>query len=350
MHIHNRLISSSLVAAALAVAALLTFSAIASAQATRTWVSGVGDDVNPCSRTAPCKTFAGAISKTAAGGEIDALDPGGFGAVTITKAITIDGGGTYASILNASTNGIIVNAAPDDDVILRNLSIQGSQLIAPPACRWTGLSAIRLLAARTLRVENVAINNQNLGVEVVASGTDPDIFLDVTLKNLSISNTCTAGVKAAPTAGHPVRMAIEDSTISNANTALRLEAGSETWMKSSSLFLNNLGIDTSAGGVLHSLGGNAVAGNATDGSFTDVIDGSPAPVTPPSVALCTVKRVTGKTKSQASQVLTAAGCKLGRVKYVKVQRRSQRKKVIGQSIPSGVQVLAGTGVNVTIGK
>ena len=66
---------------------------VANAQATRTWISGVGDDANPCSRTAPCKTFAGAISKTAAGGEIDVLDPGGFGAVTITKAITLDGGG-----------------------------------------------------------------------------------------------------------------------------------------------------------------------------------------------------------------------------------------------------------------
>src|SRR5260221_4167848 len=76
---------------------LLVFFALAttmlSAQASRTWVSGVGDDANPCSRTAPCKTFAGAISKTAAGGEIDALDPGGFGAGTITKAITIAGGG-----------------------------------------------------------------------------------------------------------------------------------------------------------------------------------------------------------------------------------------------------------------
>ena len=58
----------------------------ASAQAIRTWVSGVGDDVNPCSRTAPCKTFAGAISKTAAGGEINCLDSAGYGAVTITKS------------------------------------------------------------------------------------------------------------------------------------------------------------------------------------------------------------------------------------------------------------------------
>lgn len=332
--------------------AMLMIASSAQAQATRTWVSGVGDDANPCSRTAPCKTFAGAISKTAAGGEIDVIDPGGYGAVTITKAITIDGTGANASILNASTNGIVINAAPDDDVILRNLSIQASQLIAPPACRWTGLSAIRLLAARTLRVENVTINNQNVGVDVVASGSNPDIFLDVLLKNVSISNTCTAGVKAAPAAGHPVRMAIEDSTISNANTALRLEAGSETWMKSSSLFLNNLGIDTSAGGVLHSLGGNAVAGNASDGSFTDVIDGTPAPAPAPvpAVTLCTVKRVTGKTKAQASQVLAVAGCKLGRVKYIKARKRTQRKKVLSQTIPSGVQVLAGTRVNVTIGK
>src|SRR5256886_3806650 len=85
------------------------FATVAHGQATRTWVSGVGDDVNPCSRTAPCKTFAGAISKTASGGEIDALDPGGFGAVTITKSITIAGDGTLASILASGTNGVNVN-------------------------------------------------------------------------------------------------------------------------------------------------------------------------------------------------------------------------------------------------
>src|SRR5579872_6278782 len=98
----------------------------AQAQASRTWVSGVGDDANPCSRTAPCKTFAGAISKTAAGGEIDALDPGGFGAVTITKAMTIDGGGgQVASVLVAGTNGIVVQAGASDYVVLRNLRING---------------------------------------------------------------------------------------------------------------------------------------------------------------------------------------------------------------------------------
>src|SRR5476649_1060438 len=105
----------------------LLASAPASAQATRTWVSGVGDDVNPCSRTAPCKTFAGAISKTAAGGEISVLDPGGFGAVTITKAMTLDGDGTLGSILNAgSVNGIVVNAGTSDQVYIRSLSINGT--------------------------------------------------------------------------------------------------------------------------------------------------------------------------------------------------------------------------------
>src|SRR6476659_2342872 len=89
----------------------LICSSLVQAQATRTWVSGVGDDVNPCSRTAPCKTFAGAISKTAEGGEIDALDPGGFGGVTITKAMTIEGthGSGFGSILNASVSGVIIN-------------------------------------------------------------------------------------------------------------------------------------------------------------------------------------------------------------------------------------------------
>jgi hypothetical protein len=118
------------------------------AQASRTWVSGVGDDANPCSRTAPCKTFAGAISKTAAGGEIDALDPGGYGSVTITKSIIIEGRGTMASILSSGTNGIIVNAGDSDTVILRNLSIFGF---------GTSLSGINFLAGANLVVENCMI-------------------------------------------------------------------------------------------------------------------------------------------------------------------------------------------------
>src|SRR5690349_19227494 len=87
----------------LGAACLVSVLATSAYAASRTWVSGVGDDVNPCSRTAPCKTFAGAISKTDVNGEINCLDPGGFGAVTITKSITIDCHEIFASILYSGT-------------------------------------------------------------------------------------------------------------------------------------------------------------------------------------------------------------------------------------------------------
>src|SRR5687767_12503078 len=139
----------ALVAMALA-ASSLGWAAPAFGQATRTWVSGVGDDANPCSRTAPCKTFAGAISKTATGGEISVLDPGGFGALNITKSITIDGAGTQASILALNTNGIIVNA-PAGTVNLRNLSINGAN--------GTTGNGIRILQAAAVNIENVTLMN-----------------------------------------------------------------------------------------------------------------------------------------------------------------------------------------------
>src|SRR2546423_5207903 len=112
------------VSPALALIAL-AIPASASAQATRTWVSGVGDDANPCSRTAPCKTFPGAISKTANGGEINCLDPGGLGGVTITKSIAIKCQYTDGGVLVSGTNAIVVNAAATDKVVLKGLDING---------------------------------------------------------------------------------------------------------------------------------------------------------------------------------------------------------------------------------
>jgi Right handed beta helix region len=145
------------------LAVIMLAATFASAQASRTWVSGVGDDANPCSRTAPCKTFAGAISKTAAGGEIDALDPAGFGAVTITKAITIDGGGgQVASVLVSGTNGIVVQAGASDVVILRNLRINGI---------GTGINGIRFLAGKAMFVENTHIFGfTSNGIDIASAG------------------------------------------------------------------------------------------------------------------------------------------------------------------------------------
>src|SRR6266478_939702 len=178
------------------------WSSAAQAQATRTWVSGVGDDANPCSRTAPCKTFAGAISKTAAGGEIDALDPGGFGAVTITKAITIDGGGgQVASVLVSGTNGIVVQAnASTDVVILRNLRINGI---------GSGLNGIRFLSGKDLNVENCFIFGftQN-GVDIAlnqASQASAHII------NTVFKNNAGVGVRAANAVAPAVQVGVDNS-------------------------------------------------------------------------------------------------------------------------------------------
>ena len=144
---------------------LVTCSSLAHAQATRTWVSGVGDDANPCSRTAPCKTFAGAISKTATGGEINVLDPGGFGAVTITKSITISSEGFEAGVLVSGTNGIVINATTTSNVVLRGLDIEGL---------GTGLDGIKVLGGLgSLHVEKCTINNfrgtNGSGIEIATS-------------------------------------------------------------------------------------------------------------------------------------------------------------------------------------
>jgi hypothetical protein len=134
-------------------------------QATRTWVSGVGDDANPCSRTAPCKTFAGAISKTAAGGEINIIDPGGFGGVTITKSITIRGRGGTAGALVSGTNAIVINAAATDKVTIDGLDINGIGTGA-----FTSLTGIKVLSAARVNILNNEIYRFRAAVASVPTG------------------------------------------------------------------------------------------------------------------------------------------------------------------------------------
>lgn len=163
----------------------LLASGAAHAQATRTWVSGVGDDANPCSRTAPCKTFAGAISKTTAGGEIDVLDPGGFGAVTVTKAMTIDGGGgVVASAVVPGTNGIVINAGVNDVVILRNLKFQGLARSASTA----GLNGILLNSAGALHIDHCVIENFGQNGIQVGTSAGGQVLIDSTVSRGNVGN------------------------------------------------------------------------------------------------------------------------------------------------------------------
>src|SRR3712207_6273205 len=140
---------------------ILALTTLTQAQATRTWVSGVGDDANPCSRTAPCKTFAGAISKTAAGGVIVAIDPGGYGQVTITKSITPEGSGTLTSML-ATGNGIIINITNASDsgvVVIRGIDLNGIS-------KSPGAAGITVAAAKDVKIQDVVVDGFGLGVRV----------------------------------------------------------------------------------------------------------------------------------------------------------------------------------------
>jgi len=183
----------------------------AHAQATRTWVSGVGDDANPCSRTAPCKTFPGAISKTVAGGIISCLDPGGFGAVTITKSITIDCQGTFGGILASSTNGINVNGA-GIIVTIRNLAIEG----AP----GTGLIGVNFINGAALHIENCVIFGFRSGSARGISFTPPagaagKLFVQDTVINDNGVAQTGGAIVVNPTGGGTANFTISRTHMTN---------------------------------------------------------------------------------------------------------------------------------------
>lgn len=302
------------------VAAVLA-AGTANAQATRTWVSGVGDDANPCSRTAPCKTFAGAISKTAPKGEINVLDPGGFGAVTITKSISIESDSEMAGVLVSGTNAIIINAAPTDVVTLRGLTIEGL---------GTGLNGIRIIAAKqvhvedctihdfvnrgiiventanvvTLFVRNTVIRNNNLGggspagnsggILLKPTGTgsasalldhvqlDQNFFglrveanARATMSDSTASANSTFGVHAiVPVGGGvPASIILERVTISNNTTGVQAEGSANASVRLADTLItsNSAGLSSVTGGQILSWGTNSVAGNGTDGAPTAAV-------------------------------------------------------------------------------
>jgi hypothetical protein len=287
---------------ALALVALVLADSSAFAQAPRTWVSGVGDDVNPCSRTAPCKTFAGAISKTAPGGEISALDSGGFGSVTITKGITIDGTGVIASVLNSGgVNGITVNAGVNDVVTLRNITINGV---------GTGLNGVRHLQAGALprgclpgstgmtsksprqptgaahadRYHHPRLRRRRAAR---AGGRDPSCPVDnsrfersfygiraedgamVTVNRSVASNNINSGFRTN-SAGGAVEINLENSVASNngTNGISSTGAASIIRLSNSTITGNATGLSPSAGGQILSYGSNRISGNAVNGAPT----------------------------------------------------------------------------------
>jgi hypothetical protein len=226
----------------------LLAAAPAQAQATRTWVSGVGDDVNPCSRTAPCKTFAGAISKTATGGEINCLDPGGFGAVTITKSISIICDAGTAGVLVQGTNGIIVNAA-NSNVILEGLDIDGV---------GSGINGVTIINSAKVHINKTIIKNftQN-GVNVAGPVGARAVIQDTVILNNGLSGVAVAGASAAVNSANLVR-----TTIDNHPTASVSVTSPSSVNLSGNTFLGSAASVTGTGTV-NSFGNNAFGGTVT---------------------------------------------------------------------------------------
>ncbi len=241
------------IAGAILVPALAT--APAHAQATRTWVSGVGDDANPCSRTAPCKTFAGAISKTAAGGKINCLDPGGFGAVTITKSIEIDCLQFPGGILNSGVTGVNLSSTAGIKVVLRGIEIAGA---------GTGVNGISVNIASDLTVDKCFIIGQTgngIQTNTTVAGTTNVIVLDtvITQTNNGISLSATGG-------GVAILHARNTTIEKNAATAVLLNTTNTFGTVSNSLLHGNTnGVFMNAGSTQLNIHGSTVTNNSGTG-------------------------------------------------------------------------------------
>ena len=291
--------------APLVVLAALLLPSAASAQATRTWVSGVGDDANPCSRTAPCKTFAGAISKTASGGIINTMDDGGFGALTITKPITVNGGHHLAGVLaSGGINAINVAAGVNDKVVLKNLDIEGNGTTL-------GLNGVRITQAKSVRITNSSIGNfsrsaislePNAGTTTKLIASHNEMFdnggsgvnvaplntatANVTLRDNDVENngcgivatsfgmtnvfTSNCGTAAAGANVGTARIDAFGNEISQnaGNGVMSRGSGGTVRLSANTITLNQPGIGALDGGGLLSFGNNVIANNFGDGSTT----------------------------------------------------------------------------------
>jgi hypothetical protein len=245
-----RVVPVIILAAALAVLALP-----ARAQATRTWVSGVGDDTAACSRTAPCKTFAGAISKTAVGGEINVLDPGGFGGVTVTNSITIRADSTEAGVLVSGTNGITINIPTGGVVNINGLDFDG--LGSSP-------SGISVLSATRVHIYKSAIRNFTTGIDVVPTAAPAYVLItDTVLAN----NTTGVEFKSA-TIAEPAHGMLDNVTILGNSTSTGVLASgfhAIVTLNNSTIVGNKTGLKESNGQIL-TFGNNRVIDNTTNGA------------------------------------------------------------------------------------
>jgi hypothetical protein len=304
------------------VAAAAGHAVPASAQATRTWVSGVGDDTNTCSRTAPCKTFAGTIAKTTPGGEINCLDPAGYGSVTITVAISIICPYTEGGVLTSGGfTAITVSAGASDAVYLSGLDLSGA---------GTGLIGVNFITGGSLTIENSIIRgfgatngtgvlfqpsgtsrlnisnttisnngsagtgggitiqptgasggarfqinnvrlqgNANNGFRIDTTSNPSAVGVKGTIENSQISQSDTGMTLVTPAGGADARLAANNVTVSDNTTGLLVNGNfAKMLVSNSAIVINGIGVSALAGGSIYTLGNNRLQENTTNGAFT----------------------------------------------------------------------------------
>jgi parallel beta helix pectate lyase-like protein len=244
----------------------------AQAQATRTWVTGAGgSDANPCSRTAPCQTFAGAISKTAINGIINCIDSGAYGTVTITKSITIDCHEQTAGMLASGTTGVIINIAagnandPLRTVRLRNLNIDGTGTVGTVGTR-TGINGIRIDNAAIVYLDDMQVSDftQNGLLDQRTTGGRLHI------QNSTFRNNAVTGVVVNPSSG-TTRIDVDIDGLKSVGNSTGLTAADGVRMQvKRSVIANNLtnGVDAEGATTVMSIDDSIISNNATNGLFT----------------------------------------------------------------------------------
>ena len=208
------MISTKLASIGLAasLAAILP-AASAQAQAPRTFVSAAGSDSNPCSFAAPCRHFQAAVNATSAGGEVDALDPAGYGPIIISRAVTIEGQGWSYIAPPAGGNGITINAV-SGNVAIHGVSLNGAGITG-------GTNGIVFNSGSSLTVTDCVAQNFVTGASPISgigvliaptSGT-----VEFTITNTTASNNGYIGVAYYPQSGTATANGVIDHVVANAN-------------------------------------------------------------------------------------------------------------------------------------
>jgi parallel beta helix pectate lyase-like protein len=283
--------------------------ALASAAHAQIWVSAsVGNDANTCSRGLPCRTFQKAINVAPLWGTINVLDPGDYGSMTISQAVTVDGGGLASNVSTSYNNAAIAVQTPSGEVVqLRNMSIHGNGA-------YTGIS---YTGSGQLVIENLKING--FGGDCINAGTSGPGTSDLVIKDTSIDNCSSAGIEIngpqtttaeisnthvhyatyglnlhngivhvsdssfsspgpgsgsgiiAGAGGGPPVLMLDNCRISGYAVGIVVSTPSVVQLSRSTIMNTGAALQVNAGGTLISNGNNSFLNNTSIGSFTKTV-------------------------------------------------------------------------------